>query len=38
MDIFDEWLGSCPIPFTIKNDNGDIISIDFDVSVLKEEE
>jgi hypothetical protein len=37
MDIFDEWLGSCPIPFTIKNDNG-VISINFDVSVLEEEE
>ncbi len=37
MDKFDEWLGSCPIPFTIKKDNGDNISIDFNVSVLEEE-
>ena len=35
---FDEWLGSCPVTFTIKNDNGDILSIDFEVSVPEEEE
>jgi len=35
---FDEWLGSCPVPFTIKKDNGDSITINFEVSELQEEE
>jgi hypothetical protein len=35
---FDEWLGSCPVPFTIKKDNGDSITINFEVSEVQEEE
>jgi len=35
---FDEWLGSCPIPFTMENDNGDQVTITFNVGELEEEE
>jgi len=38
MHEFDEWLGSCPIPFTQTRDDGDTMTFIFEVWKLEEEE